>query len=45
LVETFELDRKFEPRFDERKRQALYAGWLKAVERSKDWEEHSTTAS
>jgi glycerol kinase len=44
LLGTFELDRKFEPQIDEKRRQALYAGWLKAVERSKDWEEHASTA-
>ncbi len=39
LAGTFELDRKFEPQMEETKRRALYAGWLKAVERSKDWVE------
>ncbi|MCM3118082.1 glycerol kinase GlpK [Neobacillus sp. MER 74] len=39
LVDTFELDRKYEPTFDESKRNQLYAGWQRAVERAKAWEE------
>ncbi|MBW2695864.1 MAG: glycerol kinase, partial [Deltaproteobacteria bacterium] len=27
----------FEPRLPESERQALYAGWKRAVERSRDW--------
>jgi glycerol kinase len=41
LSATFELDRRFEPKLDENRRRALYAGWSKAVERSKDWEERA----
>ncbi len=40
LRATFELDRRFDPAIDDSKRTALYAGWKKAVERVKDWEEH-----
>jgi glycerol kinase len=40
LVDTFELDRRFDPAIDQAKRDALYAGWQKAVERVKDWEDH-----
>jgi glycerol kinase len=40
LEGTFELDRTFGPQCDEKKRAFLYAGWQRAVERSKDWEEH-----
>ncbi|WP_312883466.1 glycerol kinase GlpK [Paenibacillus germinis] len=40
LLDTFELDRRFEPTFDICKRNQLYAGWQKAVDRSKDWEDH-----
>jgi glycerol kinase len=40
LQDTFKLDRKFEPSIDTAKRNTLYAGWKKAVERAKDWEEH-----
>jgi glycerol kinase len=42
LVGTFELDREFTPRMDAKRRKDLYAGWQKAVERSKDWEEHAS---
>jgi glycerol kinase len=40
LMETFELDARFEPRISERRRQKLYNGWKKAVERVRDWEDH-----
>jgi glycerol kinase len=40
LVDTFELDRRFEPRIGEAQRNELYAGWKRAVERAKDWELH-----
>lgn len=39
LLGTFNLDRVFKPTFDETKRNQLYAGWKKAVERAKSWEE------
>ena len=34
------LDRRFDPKMDEDKREKLYAGWKKAVQRALDWEEH-----
>ena len=40
LVETFELDRQFEPSIEDGKRKQLYSGWLKAVDRVRNWEEH-----
>jgi glycerol kinase len=40
LVDTFELDRRFEPAIDQASRDELYAGWQRAVERTKDWEKH-----
>ncbi len=40
LVDTFELDRRFEPEIDQDQRDKLYAGWKKAVGRVRDWEEH-----
>jgi len=43
LSGTFELDRRFVPQIDDKKRRALYAGWQKAVGRSMDWAEHTTT--
>lgn len=36
---TWQLNRRFEPEMQEERRKKLYRGWLKAVERSKDWEE------
>jgi glycerol kinase len=40
LTDTFELDRRFEPSLDQPTRERLYAGWKKAVERSRNWEDH-----
>jgi glycerol kinase len=37
LVDLWEADRVFTPQMDEATREALYAQWLKAVEKSKDW--------
>ena len=39
LADRWLLDQRFEPEMAEEKRAKLYRGWLKAVERSKDWEE------
>ena len=39
LARHWLLDRRFEPNMEEEKRAKLYKGWLKAVERSKNWEE------
>ena len=35
-----EVDKVFEPKMDAEKREKRYAGWLRAVERSRDWIEH-----
>ena len=35
-----EVDKVFEPRMDIEKREKRYRGWLRAVERSRDWVEH-----
>ncbi|MFA7565447.1 MAG: glycerol kinase GlpK [Alkalispirochaeta sp.] len=40
LVDAFELERKFEPTFDAKKRDTLYKGWQKAVKKAMDWEDH-----
>ena len=39
LASRWLLNRRFEPEMEEEKRAKLYKGWLKAVERTKDWEE------
>ena len=39
LASRWLLDRSFEPNMEEKKSAKLYKGWLKAVERSKNWEE------
>ncbi len=35
-----QVDRVFEPQMDMEKREKRYKGWLRAVERSRDWIEH-----
>ena len=35
-----EVDKVFEPKMDIEKREKRYRGWLRAVERSRDWVEH-----
>jgi glycerol kinase len=40
VTSNWAIDRRFEPRMDEQKREKLYAGWKKAVQRTLDWEEH-----
>ncbi|MFW5642740.1 MAG: glycerol kinase GlpK [Alkalispirochaeta sp.] len=40
LENAFELDRRFEPEYTEEKRDALYRGWQKAVDKARDWEDH-----
>lgn len=40
LQHTFELDRMYESSMESWKRDQLYAGWRKAVERTRNWEEH-----
>jgi glycerol kinase len=39
LRERWSEDKRWEPQMDESEREAEYARWLKAVERSLDWEE------
>jgi glycerol kinase len=40
VTSNWALDRRFEPRMEEQKREKLFAGWKKAVQRTLDWEEH-----
>lgn len=40
VAQHWKLDRVFEPTMSEDQRERLYAGWQKAVERAKDWEDH-----
>jgi glycerol kinase len=37
LVEQWKVDRTFEPTMPDEKRQELYNGWKRAVERSLGW--------
>ena len=39
ILESFDVDRKFEPAMEAARRDALYGGWKKAVDRARDWEE------
>ncbi|OXT09021.1 glycerol kinase [Thermoanaerobacterium thermosaccharolyticum] len=39
VAKNWGVDRHFEPNMDEQTREKLYAGWKKAVERSKNWAE------
>lgn len=39
IEENREIDKVFVPKMDKEKRDKFYAGWLKAVERAKAWEE------
>lgn len=41
LVDSFVLDREFRPAMPAEQAARLYAGYQKAVERTRDWEEHS----
>jgi glycerol kinase len=34
------IEREFSPQLDEAQKEKLYAGWKKAVERTRDWEDH-----
>jgi glycerol kinase len=38
VVESWALDKEYTPQMDDGKRRALYAGWQKAVARSREWE-------
>lgn len=40
LCDSIEIERTFQPRMDAAKRDELYAGWTKAVSRSRDWVSH-----
>jgi glycerol kinase len=37
VIEKRKVDRVFEPSMDEEKREKLYDGWRKAVERASEW--------
>lgn len=37
LIASRKVDRMFEPQLDASTRENLYSGWLRAVERAKDW--------
>jgi len=37
LKKNWRIDKKFEPKWDEHKREQGYKGWRKAVERTRDW--------
>ena len=39
LSEHWAIDHVFEPQMDEARREYLYAGWQKAVSRTRDWAE------
>ncbi len=45
LVNSFELDRKFTPKMDQKEADRLYAGWIKAVQRALAWEEPEGAAA
>ncbi|MNJ47974.1 Glycerol kinase [compost metagenome] len=34
------IEREFTPQLEEAQKEKLYAGWLKAVDRTRDWEPH-----
>ena len=37
IMESFDIDRRFEPELDQGTRETLYRGWQRAVEKSKGW--------
>jgi glycerol kinase len=39
ILNNFDIERTFEPEMSTGRRDALYGGWKKAVERARDWEE------
>lgn len=39
IAQKWSLDRKFRPEITSEKREMLYAGWQKAIDRSKNWQE------
>ena len=40
IAKIRQVDRLFEPKMEIEKRNEIYSGWLRAVERSRDWAEH-----
>jgi glycerol kinase len=40
LVNAFSLDRKFTTFMEQEKADGLYSGWARALQRSRDWEQH-----
>ena len=40
LANAFTLDRRFTPAMERARADLLYAGWSRAVQRSRDWEQH-----
>jgi glycerol kinase len=40
LSEAYHAERLFEPDMDPDTRSRMYAGWLKAVDRARDWADH-----
>jgi glycerol kinase len=40
LDAKWKVERRYEPRMNKAERERLYEGWLKAVQRARDWEEH-----
>ena len=39
MKKNWALDKRFEPAMDDGRRGKLYAGWKRAVARSRDWEQ------
>ena len=39
IASKWQVDKEFEPKLAEEEREKLYAGWKRAVERSRDWAE------
>lgn len=39
IAKLWQIERTFEPQMDASQRDKLYAGWQRAVERSRDWEQ------
>lgn len=39
IAENWQIDQRFDSKMEESKRKKLYSGWLKAIERTKGWEE------
>lgn len=39
IAQNWSINKKFKPQMDEEKRNELYRGWKRAVDRSKSWEE------